>query len=152
VKPVRIAVIGLLLVVFGAATAAPAIAGASARAEKKMLRKVNAARGAHGLRPLRASRSLGGSAGRYAHWMLRADYFGHQPRIRASSRYSRLGENLAWHPGRSPRVRFTVRAWLRSPPHRALMLSSGFRWLGAGVARGRLQGRAATTWVLQFGR
>ena len=30
------------------------------------------------------------------------------------------------------------------------MLSSGFRLLGAGVARGRLQGRAATTWVLQF--
>ncbi len=83
--------------------------------------------------------------------MLRADYFGHQPRIRASSRYSRLGENLAWHPGRSARVRLTVRAWLQSPPHRALMLSSGFRWLGAGVARGRLQGRAATTWVLQFG-
>jgi uncharacterized protein YkwD len=84
--------------------------------------------------------------------MLRADYFGHQPRIRASSRYSRLGENLAWRTGPRPRVRYTVAAWLNSPPHRALMLSRGFRWLGAGVARGRLDGRAGTAWVLHFGR
>jgi uncharacterized protein YkwD len=40
---------------------------------------------------------------------------------------------------------------MNSPPHRALILSPGFRWLGAGIARGRLTGRRATTWVLHFG-
>jgi hypothetical protein len=98
VKPVRIALLGLVLVVFGAAAAAPAIAGASVPAEKKMLRKVNGARGAHGLRPLRASRSLGRSAGRYAHWMLRADYFG-------TSRVS----------GRAPATRTWERTWPGTP-------------------------------------
>jgi uncharacterized protein YkwD len=152
VKPVRIAVIGVLLVACCLAAAGPATAGASTSAEKRMVKKVNSVRAGHGLRPLRGSRRLGGSAARYARRMLRADYFGHQPRIRASSRYSRLGENLAWHTGLRPRVRYTVRAWLNSPPHRALLLSGGFRWLGAGLARGRLHGRAGTTWVLHFGR
>jgi uncharacterized protein YkwD len=45
-----------------------------------------------------------------------------------------------------------VRGWMQSPPHRALILHLGFRWLGAGMARGRLSGQRATTWVLHFGR
>lgn len=147
----RTAVIGILLVVIGCGAAAPTPAGAAIPEEKAMVGKVNAVRADHGLRALRSSSSLGASARRYAHWMLRADYFGHQQRIRASSRYSRLGENLAWHPGRRTRVRSTLRSWLSSAPHRALLLSRGFRWLGAGTARGRMGPRAGTTWVLHFG-
>ena len=98
-------------------------------------------RAGHGLRPLRGSRRLGGSAGRYARWMLRADYFGHQPRIRASLRYSRLGENLAWHTGLETARAVHGRGLAELAPHRAQMLSRGFRWLGAGLARGRLDGR-----------
>jgi uncharacterized protein YkwD len=117
----------------------------------RMLESVNGVRAQHGLEALGGSRSLHRSARRYASWMLRADYFGHLGRIRASSRFSLLGENLAWHSGRRPRVSRTVRRWMKSPPHRALILHPGFRWLGAGVARGSLGGRRATVWVLHLG-
>jgi uncharacterized protein YkwD len=144
----RLALVGATLVC-GMAVAAPA--GAHANAQNRMLDAVNAIRAQHGLGAFAGSRSLNRSAGRYARWMLRADYFGHQSSIRASSRFSLLGENLAWHPGRRSRVRNTVRRWMNSPPHRALILHSGFRWLGAGIARGGLGGRRVTAWVLHFG-
>ncbi|HEY1275773.1 MAG TPA: CAP domain-containing protein [Thermoleophilaceae bacterium] len=120
-------------------------------AERAMLDRLNEVRQAHGLRALRPSSSLERSAGSYARFILRTGYFGHLARIRASGRFRSLGENLAWHSGRSPRVGFTVRAWMNSPPHRAVILSPLFRWLGAGLARGRLGGRVATVWVLHAG-
>jgi uncharacterized protein YkwD len=136
----------------GVALASPA--GAQAKGgslQVRMLEAVNEVRTQHGLGGLRGSRSLHRSAGAYARWMLRTDYFGHLGRIRASSRFSLLGESLAWHSGRRPRVRGTVRRWMQSPPHKSLILHPGFRWLGAGVARGSLSGRRATAWVLHFG-
>jgi uncharacterized protein YkwD len=116
-----------------------------------MVAAVNEVRAQHGLTALSASASLHRSARRYARWMLRNDYFGHLGQIRASSRYSMLGENLSWHSGGRPRVGRTVRSWMNSPPHRALILHPGFRWLGAGPARGTLGGRRVTAWVLHFG-
>jgi uncharacterized protein YkwD len=147
----RLALVGAMLAC-GAALAAPAAAfGDGTELQQRMLRAVNEVRAQHGLSGVRGSRSLNRSARRYARWMLRTDYFGHLGRIRASSSFSLLGENLAWHPGRRPRVSGTVRRWMRSAPHRALILHPGFRWLGAGIARGRLYGRRATAWVLHFG-
>jgi uncharacterized protein YkwD len=147
----RLALVGATLAC-GAALAAPAGAeGNASELQQRMLHAVNAVRAQHGLAAVNGSRSLHRSASRYARWILRADYFGHLNRIRASSSFSILGENLAWHPGRRPRVSGTVRRWLRSPPHRALILHPAFHWLGAGIARGRLNGRRATTWVLHFG-
>jgi uncharacterized protein YkwD len=147
----RLALVGATLAC-GAALVAPAGAqGNDRELQQRMLQAVNAVRAQHGLAAFHGSRTLNRSAGRYARWMLRTDYFGHLARIRASSSFSILGENLAWHPGRRPRVSRTVRRWLNSPPHRALILYPAFRWLGAGVARGRLYGRRATTWVLHFG-
>jgi uncharacterized protein YkwD len=147
----RLAPVGVMLAC-GAALAAPAGAQANAKElQHRMLGAVNAVRAQHGLGAFGASRSLNRSAGRYARWMLRTDYFGHLGRIRASSRFSLLGENLAWHPGRRSRTSYTVRRWMKSPAHRALILYPGFRWLGAGMARGSLGGRRVTAWVLHFG-
>jgi uncharacterized protein YkwD len=116
-----------------------------------MLGALNQVRAHHGLGAFRGSRSLRRSASGYARWMLRTDYFGHLGSIRASSRFSMLGEALAWNPGRRSRVSRTVRRWMHSPPHRALILHPGFSWLGAGIARGRLDGRRVTAWVLHLG-
>jgi uncharacterized protein YkwD len=123
----------------------------AAAAEPAMAAAVNRARATRGLRPLRRSRSLRRSAHRYAAWMLRRDYFGHLPDIRASRRFRRLGEAIALHFGRGSRVRRTVRRWLGSPAHRSLLLSRRFRALGAGQAAGVYRGKRATTWVLQLG-
>ena len=139
----------LLVLLAGALPAMPA--GAATPVEDEMVDQVNAVRAGQGLKPLRPEPRLNQSAGSYAQWMLRHDYFGHQERIRATAGFARLGENLAWHTGWRPRVTGTVRAWLDSPGHRALMLSSRFRWIGAGTARGRLNGLAGTTWVLHLG-
>jgi uncharacterized protein YkwD len=120
-------------------------------AERAMLTRVNKVRHANGLRRLRPAPSLVRSAGNYARFILKTDYFGHQSRIRASGRFRALGENLAWHSGRRPGVAATVGAWMNSPSHRAVLLSPRFKWLGAGMARGRLGGRVATVWVLHAG-
>ena len=147
----RLALVGATIAC-GAALAVPASAQAANRdLQQRMLGAVNEVRAKHGLGPFRGAGSLNRSASRYARWMLRADYFGHLARIRASSRFSLLGENLAWHSGRRPRVARTVRLWMNSSLHRALILHPSFRWLGAGVARGRLYGRRATSGVLHFG-
>ncbi len=137
------------VLVCGAVLAVPAPVGAEPNQER-MLHALNAVRAQHGLAPFHGSAMLHRSASAYALWMLRSDYFGHLGRIRASG-FSRLGEALAWHSGGRARVHRTVSAWMNSPPHRALILSPGFRWLGAGIARGRLTGRRATTWVLHLG-
>jgi len=141
-----------LFLLCGLALAAPT--GASARArgvDTKMLGAVNAVRAQHGLRALALSSSLSRSARAYAGWMMRNSYFGHLPHIRASSRFRYLGENLAWHSGLSPAVRGTVRQWMLSPQHRAVMLSRGFRWLGSGMSRGSYGGGLSTMWVLHLG-
>ncbi|HEX2127578.1 MAG TPA: CAP domain-containing protein [Thermoleophilaceae bacterium] len=139
-----------VLVLVGWALGPPSASQAGS-AQKEMVRAVNGARADHGLKPLHSAPRLECSARAYARWMLRANYFGHQSRIRTRARFRVLGETLAWHSGRRARVRRTLRAWLHSPPHRALILSGRFGWIGAGTASGRLAGRPARTWVLHLG-
>jgi uncharacterized protein YkwD len=135
-----------------AASISPAPAVAVERdAGRAMAQRINDVRWAHGLRPLRVSRTLERSAGAYARWMLRHDVFAHQPRIRVSARFSLRGENLAVHTGHRERVRGTVTMWMRSPPHRALILNPAYRFAGAGVAYGSLGHGEHTTWVLHVG-
>jgi uncharacterized protein YkwD len=145
----RRAATALVVLLAGALPTLPA--GAATPIEDEMVERVNAARDTHDLRPLRPHPRLNRSAGSYARWMLRHDYFGHVERIRVGPGFTRVGENLAWHTGLRARVAGTVRAWLRSPGHRALMLSRRYRWVGAGMARGRLGDQAGTVWVLHLG-
>lgn len=124
----------------------------TATAAPPIVEKVNKARKAHGLPPLRYSRSLGRSSERFARHLMKVDRFGHAPRIWASGRFSTVGECLAMTPGWRPRRSWVVRSWLRSPSHRAIVLSRAFNRVGAGVARGRFHGRPKTIWVAHFGR
>jgi uncharacterized protein YkwD len=133
-----------------------ALAGsASARTPREstaaMLKQVNKARAKRGLRPMRLSPSLTRSARRFSHHLMATDRFAHSARIQASGRFHRLGEALAMHSGRRDKVGPTVRQWLNSPPHRAIVLSRSLRWLGAGVTHGRFGGSKSTIWVLQAG-
>jgi uncharacterized protein YkwD len=124
-----------------------AAAGREGRvAERAMVDAVNDARHRHGLHPLRESRSLARSAGRLAATLTRLGVFRHLGAdAPAGSRW--WGEALAVHRGWRARVRTTVRRWLRSPSHRAIVLGD-FRRIGAGIKRGRLDGRLTTVWVL----
>jgi uncharacterized protein YkwD len=123
----------------------------AAPAEGEAVDALNDVRRAHGLGPLRVSDSLNRSSGEYARKMLRHDFFGHGPSIDVAGGFRSAGETLAYHTGWDAQPRRTVTRWMNSPGHRAVLLSPGFRWVGMGLARGRLGGRVATTWVAHVG-
>ena len=129
--------------------ATPAIADS---AEAVMFKKINQIRRAHGVVRVRPSLHLFYSATRYARQMIRSDYFGHQATIPLTRRFRTAGETLAWHSGWRLSPRRTVRQWMGSPSHRAVLLSSSFTRLGVGHARGNYGGRRATMWVAHVAR
>jgi uncharacterized protein YkwD len=124
---------------------------AAAPAEHEAIDALNDVRRANGLAPLRASDSLGRSSGEYARKMLRHDFFGHGPSIDVAGGFRSAGETLAYHTGWNAQPRRTIARWMNSPGHRAVLLSPRFRWVGMGLARGRLAGAVATTWVAHVG-
>jgi uncharacterized protein YkwD len=138
---------GLLIV---AATVLPA-APAAASAQQDAIAQLNQIRHASGLGQLRRSGSLNRSATRYAKHMIAADYFGHASRIAASSAFDRVGETLELHSGWKPDASQTIDEWMNSPSHRAVLLSGSYRYVGMGVARGRIGSQLVTVWVAHVG-
>jgi uncharacterized protein YkwD len=125
---------------------------AGQRAERKMTEAINAVRAQNGLPAFKRSASLTGSAERYSSYLMQHDVFTHQSSIWASSRFALLGEALEYHSGRRFKIGSTIRSWLASPPHRAILLSATMRRQGAGVTRGRFGSGRAVIWVLHVGR
>src|SRR3954463_4616219 len=143
-----LALIGVVLICSLGASPAQAVT----RPEKRLLRLIDGARRSHGLPALRDSRPLCRSARRYSRYMLAHDYFGHLSTIRAGGHFSLKGEALAGYSGWRLRPRHVLRLWLKSPPHRALVLSRRMRFAGVGAKRGRLNGSRMTVWTLHLGR
>jgi uncharacterized protein YkwD len=83
--------------------------------------------------------------------MMRSGYFGHASRIHASRRFRTLGEIIEIHRGGAG-VGTAFRAWVHSPPHRAVMLMRAFKLAGAGFVSGRFHGYRDTIWTMHFGR
>jgi uncharacterized protein YkwD len=138
---------GLLVAIAALAPAAPAAADVQGDA----IDQLNEVRRASGLPALRPAPSLERSSSRYARQMVRDDYFGHSSKIAVSSDFDRAGETLALHDGWSPQPGQTIESWMNSPGHRAVLLSSRFRWVGIGLARGRIGSRMVTVWVAHVG-
>ena len=118
-----------------------------------MIVEINEARADQGgLPPLRASRNLQRSAGAFAHWLVDHDQFDHRPGVSVSRTYPHCGEALAMHFSLRPGIGSTLRAWLGSPTHRALVLTRSMNLVGLGHASGRFAGGPRTIWVLQVAR
>ncbi|HYI80353.1 MAG TPA: CAP domain-containing protein [Thermoleophilaceae bacterium] len=115
-----------------------------------MIEAVNSIRADHGLRPLRPAPKLAHSSNGYAKHLIRTDSFGHGSSFQNAG-FRTAGEILAYNSGWSAKPRPAIRMWLGSSSHRALMLSSRFRYAGAGLARGRFGRSMATMWVVHFG-
>jgi uncharacterized protein YkwD len=122
-----------------------------------MLCLVNRARMSGGLSPFRAERHLGRAASRHAADMGRRHYFGHVSpsgksplsRARAAGWHGDVGEAIAWGCGTLSSPRATLRAWLNSAPHRAIILGGGHR---AGVGVKRVSGCGGRAyWVMDVG-
>jgi len=116
----------------------------------RMIEAINEIRSDHGLRPLREAPALDRSATGWAKRIVRTNSFSHGSSYLKTG-FRETGEILAYNPGRGLRPQPALRLWLRSSGHRALMLSSRFRYIGAGPARGNVSGGPSTVWVVHFG-
>jgi uncharacterized protein YkwD len=126
---------------------------------------INHVRADHGVPGLRLDRRLGRAARRHSRDMVVHHYFAHTSRSGRSpkdrvaetgwmhgKRRWTIGENLAWQPG-SASPASIVGAWLRSSPHRHILLDATFRVVGIGRAPGTPFGTAGdgATFTADFG-
>ena len=143
----------LLVLTFAAAAPAAQAAGPRIdRGERAVVRAINRARAARGLRALRAHRRLARAADVHTRSMLRADYFSHgdfSHRVRRYVSLRRIGETIAMTTRCSARK--VVSMWMNSAPHRAVLLSRGFRRVGVGRRKGRLGSSRACLVTADFG-
>jgi len=157
----------LTLALSSVATAGPLQATAGVRdanaIESPLLEKLNATRRSHGLPALRRSGALARAAADHARAMGQRGFFSHSSadgtsaaaRIRRYYRGSAVGETILW---RSPDIGAAqaISTWLNSPPHRAILLSRGYRDVGFAAVRvenagGAYGNRSVTIIVADFG-
>jgi uncharacterized protein YkwD len=137
----------------GPGTAAPAVLSAA------LLCAINAERAKQGLPALPADPRVQAAASAHARDMVRRRYFAHQraggPGLvrrlkRAGWRGRTAGEAIAYGCGSSASPLATLRMWLNSPPHRAILLGRGWSAAGVGMSRQApvTRCRGGGTWVL----
>ncbi len=147
----------------GGLVVVPAASAATVRLtspERQVLKLVNAQRTKRGLKALRANVSLTRAARWHSRAMASTPFFSHISRdgrtpgqrarakgytIRGYRRWQ-VGENIAWGTAAFASPQATVRAWMKSPSHRRLILTKAFRDVGIGRAVGSF---AAGDTVLQ---
>jgi uncharacterized protein YkwD len=113
------------------------------------------------LAPLALDRRLARAARRFSHAMVRQRFFDHvspqgstvQQRVRAAAYPEQtIGETISWGAGSLATPAALVRAWMDSPPHRAIIMDGRFREVGLGIAAGSPSGDGdATTATADFG-
>jgi uncharacterized protein YkwD len=124
---------------------------------------LNRERASRGLRKVKLNGRLSRAAVRHARDMVRRRYFSHFSlsgsnflhRIKRTGYLSRArswsaGENIAWGAGALGTPGAIVKAWMKSPGHKANILNRRFREIGLGVVRGSPRG-AGATFVNTFG-
>jgi uncharacterized protein YkwD len=111
------------------------------RTERGVLRAINRVRTRHGLARVRFGRRLSAAAAWHSHDLLTHGLLSHSSsdgtpfanRIRRAADARRVGEVLIEFRGRRT-ARAIVRGWMHSPPHRAELLTPGYRRVGVGRA------------------
>ena len=163
-------VVLLCLLIAPVASSAPASARARSvtALNNQILREVNRVRVQKHLQPLVASIQLAGAAAEHSRSMASAGYFRHESADgsafwrRIQRHYSAsgfhfwaVGENLVWT---SPDLtaKQAVQIWMKSPPHRANLLSKRWHQIGLAAvhsasAPGSYQNRAVTIVTADFG-
>jgi len=131
-------------------------AAGAGRLDRAIVRQINAVRARAGLASVSPSRRLRRLARHHTLDMLRHDSFSHDgdgttfaQRIRARVHYLKLGETLALMP-RHTSARSVVRAWMHSPPHRAVLLDPAYRRVGVAGANGSMGNGAACVITADF--
>ena len=146
----------------------PKSSGNSLRAlQLDVVARINAQRGARGLRPLRVSRGLTAAASYHSREMGAGGFFEHES-LNGAAFWKRIerfypvgrgtwsvGENIFYEtPDTS--AASAVREWMASPPHRQNILAPEWREIGIGAvhvadAKGAFGGHAVTIVTADFG-
>jgi uncharacterized protein YkwD len=113
-----------------------------------MVRAINNARAWSHDRRVNFSRRLSAGAASWARYLVRRNMLAHS----AAAISHGEGEIIEWHTGGRAQIGQTVREWLNSAEHRAVMLAGDYRRAGAGRAVGYMGGRRCTIWVVRFAR
>jgi len=124
---------------------------------------VNLQRSRHGLAPLQPSGRLRAAAAAHSADMVARGFFDHvspdggtlSDRVHRTGYSGRtLGEDIGWGTYDLGTPSAIVAAWMKSPPHRAIILGGRFREIGVGVAIGTPGDRteAGAVYTLDVGR
>ena len=146
----RLLSLALVSAFFVAAAPQPASAARSFTG-KGMMAAINKVRAKYGLRHLKRSSRLVRTSASRPELMIRENFFAHPAQLHVPT-FDGVGEILELHGGRRPRMGRAIRLWLSSTGHRAVMLSSHYRWIGAARATGLYGGGQTTIWVVRFGK
>jgi uncharacterized protein YkwD len=147
------ALISMLIVV-------PAAQAHMGRSERGVVQRINALRAQNGLRPLRADNRLARAADAHSRDMTRKHFFDH-PSSNGTSAYNRvrryrhsslIGETLAYLPVGASSAAKVVGMWIHSPPHFAVLTTSGFRRIGVARRTGTLNGERVVMWTADLAR
>jgi uncharacterized protein YkwD len=162
-RQLRLIVMLLLAALFAGTAAAQSAEAATVAPRTALLDRINVVRAAHGLPRVYPSGPLRAAAQRHSLDMLRRNYFAHTSPT-GSTLYDRIvgsgfvngytwlgGETLAWGTGTLAGARATVHAWMLSPEHRAILLSSTYHWVGISRECGRYHGySSACVWTADW--
>jgi uncharacterized protein YkwD len=152
-----VAAAGVLMVAAGPAQAAtPRCVG--------LFRAINKVRTSHGLRRIAMSTGLRAAAAHHSRDMLWRGYFAHTSPTGSTLTQRVLrsgfvtygpwwaGETLAWGYGSQGDPAAVVQAWLKSPEHRAIILSARYHLVGIGRVHGTFLGHpGASVWTVDWG-
>jgi uncharacterized protein YkwD len=132
--PSRTALAAVLLALLATLLPAPAQAQSTVKYENQARSVTNTKRDNHDLRDLKQGACVQKWARRQAQRMADQDEMSHQDLGRVMDRCNldSVGENVA---AGYPTGRAAVRAWMKSPGHRANILKPGYRLLGMAVRR-----------------
>jgi uncharacterized protein YkwD len=144
-------------------TATPASA-CPAQGDTAVVCEINAQRRAFARPPVAMQDALDRAAGRYARDMVRRGFFSHTSpsgstmvdRLRSAGYLTDgvrwyAGEVLAWGSAELGAPAAIVAAWMRSPPHRRILLGRVYRDIGVGIATGTPAGVAGATYAAELG-
>ena len=115
--------------------------------ETQVLSLINQIRAQHNLSKLTMNSSLRSAAKAHSTDMLSNGYFEHDgpteswdTRVSRYLKSSMVGENIAWGQGSFGSAQGIVTQWMQSPPHRAIILTAGFKRIGISLASGTYNG------------
>jgi uncharacterized protein YkwD len=136
----RRALLACALLLTVPAAPAPAAPKQDARFADALVRQVNAARRAAGVRPLRTDRRLNRAAGHHALDLAGAGRLDHASsdgtpmsvRVRRWLRAARVGETVAFLPLSQSAPQAALGVFFQSPAHRATLLSPVYARIGIG--------------------